>query len=123
MATLCTSYLTFNYFYPSMSDDELLECVHRGDFAFQEYAVCNWLHHLDYILQDKTFKPLSSSPLWMAFIVLNNRHEDQVISVSQSDQLSNMDLSNILKKLRVLYDTTYTLSSEDRDLRKTTFFR
>jgi hypothetical protein len=123
MATLCTSYLTFDCFYPNMSDDELLECVQRGDFAFQEYAICNWLHHLNSILQDKKFKPLSSSPLWMALTVLNNRHEDHVISVSQSDQLSKMDLSDILKKLLALYDTKFTLSSEDQDSRKTTFFR
>ena len=122
MATICTLYLTFNCFSPSILDDKLLECVLRGDFAFQEYAVCNWLHHLKYFLQGAEIDTPASSSLRMAFMVLNDRHKDQPASLSQSDVLSEMDLSNMLNKLLVLYDDNCTILTEDSDLRKTTLF-
>src|SRR2546430_1087369 len=47
MAKLCMSYLTFDCFNPKLSDMDLLEHIKKGDYAFQEYAACNWIHHVE----------------------------------------------------------------------------
>ncbi|KUJ21501.1 uncharacterized protein LY89DRAFT_610110, partial [Mollisia scopiformis] len=46
MATLCTSYLTFDFLSPGLAGDLFAARVMNGDFAFQEYAACNWFKHL-----------------------------------------------------------------------------
>ena len=46
MARLCTSYLTFNCFEPFLDEPNIEKAVHRGDYAFQEYATFHWVHHV-----------------------------------------------------------------------------
>jgi hypothetical protein len=103
MATICTSYLTFKCFHPEMIADQQLECVFRGDFAFQEYAVSNWLHHLKSFLQDRGIDGLSSSSLWREFIVLNEWHKDKPVSLSKSDLPSTLDLFQMVDEFDELY--------------------
>ena len=46
LAGLCTSYLTFKCFDPSLDRLSIKHSVTRGDYAFQEYATFNWIYHL-----------------------------------------------------------------------------
>ena len=119
MATICTSYLTFKCFHPEMTDDQQLECVFRGDFAFQEYAVSNWLHHLNSVLQDRGIDGLSSSSLWRKFMVLNDRHKGQPVSLSQSDLPFEPDLFQMMEEFGELYGKTDALLTDEIDSRKT----
>ena len=45
IASLCTSFLTFSCFDPYLDQDQIERSVLRGDYAFQEYSVLNWIHH------------------------------------------------------------------------------
>ncbi|TVY90811.1 Ankyrin [Lachnellula willkommii] len=47
MAKLCVTYLAFHCFDPNISDSEIQEYTETGDYAFQEYATCNWIHHME----------------------------------------------------------------------------
>jgi predicted RNA-binding Zn-ribbon protein involved in translation (DUF1610 family) len=49
LATLCLQYLTFPCFQTDESDDELelRELMLQGHFAFQDYAVAKWFHHVN----------------------------------------------------------------------------
>jgi hypothetical protein len=46
MAEICTTYLTLDCFTKISSDKELATAAQRGDYAFQDYAVCNWYYHV-----------------------------------------------------------------------------
>jgi hypothetical protein len=46
MAKLCVNYLTFPCFDPTISDLNIQQYAKRGEYSFQEYATCNWIHHL-----------------------------------------------------------------------------
>lgn len=46
MAQLCTTYLTLDCFTKISCDKELVTAAQRGDYAFQDYAVCNWYYHV-----------------------------------------------------------------------------
>ena len=123
MATLCTSYLTFKCFRPEMTDDEQLECIFRGDFAFQEYAVSNWLHHLQSFLQDREINGLSLSSLRREFMVLNDWHKNRPVSLSKSDLPSATDLFQMVDEFGELYGETDALLTDELDSRKTLFFK
>lgn len=45
LASLCASYLTFPCFSPHVHSADIRLSVLRGDYAFQEYSVLNWIHH------------------------------------------------------------------------------
>ena len=46
MAMLCASYLCFDCFRPETSQRDLEQCSANGSYAFQQYAVCNWIQHV-----------------------------------------------------------------------------
>jgi hypothetical protein len=47
LAALCLQYLTFECFDAELSTDLLQTYAGQGYFAFQEYAVAHWTHHLE----------------------------------------------------------------------------
>ncbi|KAF4626218.1 hypothetical protein G7Y89_g11943 [Cudoniella acicularis] len=47
MAKLCVNYLIFPCFDPTMSDLSTQQYASKGEYSFQEYATCNWIHHLE----------------------------------------------------------------------------
>ena len=49
LATLCTSFLTFPCFNPCLDQTDIKNSVLKGDYAFQEYSVLNWIHHTNII--------------------------------------------------------------------------
>ena len=121
MTTICTSYLTFKCFHPEMTDDQQLECVFRGDFAFQEYAVFNWFHHLNSVLQDRGIDGFSLSSLRREFMVLNDWHKGHPVSLPQSDLPSELDLFQMVDEFGELYVKTDALLTDELDSRKTLF--
>ena len=46
MAALCVSYLNFDCFCPETSQQDLEKYSSNGTYAFQQYAVCNWIQHV-----------------------------------------------------------------------------
>jgi hypothetical protein len=47
VAKLCVNYLTFPCFDPTLSDLSIQQYAKKGEYSFQEYATCNWIHHLE----------------------------------------------------------------------------
>lgn len=45
LATLCTTLLTFPCFSPCLDQTGIQRSVLKGDYAFQEYSVLNWIQH------------------------------------------------------------------------------
>lgn len=39
------TYLTFQCFDPNMDEATIIDAVQRGDYAFQDYAISNWISH------------------------------------------------------------------------------
>ena len=46
LTALCLQYLTFECFDQDISSENLLEFAIKGYFAFQDYAIVNWSHHV-----------------------------------------------------------------------------
>lgn len=51
MAELCATYLGLDCFRADLSNREITNGVKDGEYAFQDYAICNWIFHLQ-SLQD-----------------------------------------------------------------------
>lgn len=50
LTALCLQYLTFECFHAGVSAERLRELALSGYFAFQDYAVAKWFHHLQGML-------------------------------------------------------------------------
>ncbi|XPS93405.1 hypothetical protein M3J09_002762 [Ascochyta lentis] len=46
MAHLCLTYLAFDHFLPQLANDQIKTALHKGDYAFADYASCFWATHL-----------------------------------------------------------------------------
>lgn len=46
MASLCVSYLNFDCFCLETPEQDFREYSSNGSYAFQQYAVCNWIQHV-----------------------------------------------------------------------------
>lgn len=47
LATLCLGYLSLDQFDPGYSTDDIRDALMQGYYAFFEYAMCYWPHHLE----------------------------------------------------------------------------
>ena len=110
LALLCTSYLTFPCFNPSLDLSDIEVSVHRGDYAFQEYAALNWIHHIECLNDyDKVAINVDTSSLKNAVVILYQRHLGQLaignpdLSI-QDPGLHIHSISAALDKLRMSYD-------------------
>ncbi|KAI1647683.1 uncharacterized protein F4817DRAFT_336508 [Daldinia loculata] len=45
MAMLCLYYLAFEYFEEDRGDDDILQLIRKGYYAFQDYAAAHWADH------------------------------------------------------------------------------
>ena len=87
LALLCTSYLTFPCFNPYLNLSNIETSVHRGDYAFQEYAALNWIHHIKCLNDNDTVMfNVDLSRLKNAAVILYQRHLGQLA-------IGNPDLS------------------------------
>ncbi|CAI6332799.1 unnamed protein product [Periconia digitata] len=46
MAHLCLTYMSFDHFHPLTRDDQVRISLHKGDYAFADYASSYWANHL-----------------------------------------------------------------------------
>ncbi|KAL2066161.1 hypothetical protein VTL71DRAFT_2232 [Oculimacula yallundae] len=115
MATLCTSYLTFDCFLPELADDLFVDRVMSGDFAFQEYAACNWFKHLRFFFTNANVQTIVSTSLQTSFSALRERQNIQTVSKLTSGQLGKTNIDPMLREVEELYDQTITLKSDSSD--------
>lgn len=62
MATLCMQYLSFNCFSVEKTEGDLRHFILNGYFAFADYAVAKWMHHVHRFLD--LAKTLSAEDQW-----------------------------------------------------------
>ena len=116
LALLCTSYLTLPCFNPYLDLSEIETLVYKGDYAFQEYAALNWIHHIkclnDY---DKVATNVDMSNLKNAVVILFQRHLGQS-AIGNSDlhiqdpDLHMQSISAALDKFQTSYDIVDDIS-------------
>lgn len=51
LACLCLDYLTFDCFDIQLSKQSIQKYIANGSYAFHEYAIAHWIHHLDSYVQ------------------------------------------------------------------------
>jgi len=49
--TLCMNYLTLECFSPGINESDIGHFVWSGDYAFQDYAISKWKHHLERMIE------------------------------------------------------------------------
>ena len=118
LAQLCTSYMTFNCFDKELDKSEIEDAVSRGDYSFQEYAIFDWFHHVEYLVKrEKVWSNDETSSIKDSLALLCTYHLEQG-GDSLSSTYKNEDLgarTNILgslENLRRIYECTDTLSEE-----------
>ncbi|KAH8587440.1 hypothetical protein B0O99DRAFT_747604 [Bisporella sp. PMI_857] len=117
MTTLCASYLTFDCFSLGLAKDRFTARVLSGDLAFQEYAACNWLKHLECLFRTTDTETVIPRSLQKAILILQERHGIQSACSSglQSSLLCKADFGRILIELQQLYDQIDTIIVEDSE--------
>ena len=118
MALLCTSYLTLPCFSPYIDISELEASVYRGDYAFQEYAALNWVHHIKCLTRYGTNVDMSS--LKSAVVTLYQRHVEQSNTVNlyaniQDNGYNAHSLSRAMDNCQKSYDAVDNISFNEID--------
>jgi hypothetical protein len=124
MATLCTSYLTFDCFSPGLAEDRFAARVLSGDLAFQEYAACNWFKHLEPLFTTTDLETPIPKPLQKAILILQERHmiQSAFSGELESDRLCKANFGRVLSEVKQLYDQTDTIIAENSETRKILVF-
>jgi hypothetical protein len=111
MAKLCVTYLTFPCFDPTISDLEVQEHTKIGDYSFQEYATCNWIHHVE-----SPIDFLTENANEGAREVFETRYNLlRKLHVQHSWLGDSAQLGNDLRELRKLYSTESIFSKIPND--------
>ena len=118
LAQLCTSYMTFNCFKRGLDESAIKDAVIRGDYSFQEYAIFNWIHHVDYLVKheqvwsgDETSSIKDSLALLCTYH-LEQREGSPSSLVEQGYVGARTRRSESLEELRRIYECTDSLSQE-----------
>ena len=118
LAQLCTSYMTFNCFDTRLDRSAIEDAVTRGDYSFQEYAIFNWIHHVDYLVKhEKAWSTDETSSIKDSLALLCRYHLEQR-GESPSSPCKNensgagTDILGSLENLRRIYECTDALSQE-----------
>ena len=127
LAQLCTSYMTFDCFDRGLDKSAIENAVRRGDYSFQEYAIFNWIHHVDYLVKrGKVWSSDETSSIEGSLALLFTHHLERP-GDSQSSPCRNENVCagtstlESLESLRSLYECIETLSEEDLDQRKSAY--
>ena len=118
MALLCSSYLTFPCFSPDIDISEIEASVYRGDYAFQEYAALNWIHHIKCLIRCGTNVDISS--LKRAAVTLYQRHFEQSDTVTLYETIQDLghnahSLSRAMDHCQKSYDTVDNITVNEID--------
>ncbi|KAH6670655.1 hypothetical protein B0J14DRAFT_100518 [Halenospora varia] len=120
MATLCTTYLTFDCFSPGLAEDGFAARVLSGDLAFQEYAACNWFKHLESHFRTTDDKTTIPKSLQRAILILQKRHGIQSAYSLELElgRLCKADIDCSLSEVKKLNDQTVTILAEDPEMQE-----
>ena len=121
MALVCTSYLTLPCFSPYLDKSEIEASVYRGDYAFQEYAALNWIHHIKCLTQYRTNIDMSS--LKNAVITLHQDHVKQFGPVDSDANIQDIEfgahsLSRAMDNYQKSYDMVDNINVNEIDYGK-----
>ena len=110
--------MTFNCFERELDKPEIEDAVGRGDYSFQEYAIFNWVHHVDYLVKhEKVWSNDGPSSITDSLALLRTYHLEQC-GDSPSSPYKNenvgarTDTLESLERLRRIYECTETLSEK-----------
>lgn len=119
LARLCTSYLTFQCFSSSRDGPSIKDSVERADYAFQEYATFNWIHHLRSLKSHEwDLNEYEPSSLRQSFALLHQQHleEDAEVGVISGNEITgagNVHVVEELNALRSVYERVDILHRAD----------
>ena len=111
LALLCTSYLTFSCFDAQLDESDIRNSVQRGDYAFQEYATFNWIHHVSSVSD--------TSNLRDSIRYLHKRHLRQFPRLNSDSNfgesaIDEHDVSAALEDCRKAYDQVDNLYADGK---------
>lgn len=117
LGTLSATYLAFSCFDFDLSDVALVSHTSTGDYAFQEYATSNWIHHCLFSLGKQSMtQDQGINVLLYAITILIDRHlERSDISLRGSGFVEGSGGNNLvgtkekLQHLREIYEAIETL--------------
>lgn len=96
LALLCTSYLTLSWFKPCLDLSDIEVSVYKGDYAFQEYAALNWIHHVRCVTKSgEVSTDADTSSLKTAVVILYQRHCGQSTTRLSESSIKDFDLHGI----------------------------
>ena len=110
--------MTFNCFGREIEKSEIEDAVSRGDYSFQEYAIFNWVHHVDYLVKrEKVWSNDETSSIKDSLALLCTHHLEQGGDSPSSpykneDFGTRTDVVGNLEDLRRIYECTDTLREE-----------
>ena len=110
--------MTFNCFDRVLDKSAIEDAVTRGDYSFQEYAIFNWIRHLDYLVKhekvwsnDETSSIKDSLALLCAYH-LEQRGNSPSSPYKNANASAGIDRLESLENLRKIYDCTDSLNEE-----------
>jgi len=95
MAQLCTTYLTLDCFTKISCDRELVTAAERGDYAFQDYAVCNWYHHVQDLKDSDNSSLVNMEDLFLLVREVLTLHYQKLEVISNLIQDQNQNRESI----------------------------
>ena len=119
LAQLCTSYMTFNCFDRRLDRSAIEDAVTRGDYSFQEYAIFNWIHHVDYLVNhEKVWSTNETSSIKDSLALLCTYHFERCgaspSSLYEDEKVIRAGTYKMerLENLRRIYEGADALSEE-----------
>ena len=121
MASFCTSYLTFECFSAELDEELFAARVLSGDFAFYEYAACNWFKHLETLFRTAEPEKLMPGPFQETFLTLCARYKVKPAYSTDSNigRMCNEEFNRLLCEIHQLYSQTETLLTRNLEKGKT----
>ena len=118
LAQLCTAYLTLPCFNPYHDISNIKVSVYRGEYAFQEYAALNWIHHVKCLTEQWDNVDISS--LKNAVGTLYRRHQEQFYPSNSDSSIQDLEIDrhNIpvaLVGLQKTYDSVDNINVDKDD--------
>lgn len=116
LASLCTSYLTHKCFSPSLPESTIKDSVERADYAFQEYATFNWIHHLESLESYKLDSSRDETSNFRPALALLHQHylEDNLhTGLTLGEEGKDIDISEELNAWKIAYERVEVLRQGD----------
>lgn len=121
LALLCASYLTLPCFSPCLDLTDVEVSVYKGDYAFQEYAALNWIHHIKCLTDHGELATnVDMSSLKTAVVILFQRHfaqfaTDNSDSSTQDLEFNMHSISAALDNCQKSYDMVDNICVNETD--------